>query len=369
MTEKKRQSTVQSEQVQGFNSSAEDELNLIDLLKFLVRKKVLILAVTSVCTLLSIFYVQSITPIYRATIGLLDPKEKLLAVSSLEQIAPGLGSAVFNQTEITFTKTSIFERFLSQAKSNKLKQEIFVNGGFQEKFFRGTGINTYQSVSEIYDSTKFVLDGGNADLNLEGSKPNVMQEFLTALVEAAKENINTEIKYIVNSIIKTRIKNISMEIEMLHKKIDLQKQIEKEESAMVTARFSKAIAMLKTHLGIKNNNSTKPDSETFPLFWMIREFGSQQEAIVVKHKTGLHHNTQELAINELELKQYQTADLSMLKFKVATISKNSYSLVRPKSNVIIGLGVAFGLLISIIIVFLIAPKGLVRAKENPSTST
>ena len=145
MTEKKRQSAIQPEQIQGFNPPAEDELNLIDLLKFLIRKKVFTLAVTSVCTLFSIFYAQSITPIYQATVGLLDPKEYFSEeiqtinneelssfLSTLEQLDPQLLLRV--SKEITKAHT-IFERFLLNIKSYELKQEVFVNGGFQKKFF------------------------------------------------------------------------------------------------------------------------------------------------------------------------------------------------------------------------------------------
>ena len=76
MTEKNQQSIVQSEQIQGFNSPAEDELNLKDLVRFLARKIKFILAITSLCTFFAIVYAQSITPIYVVHVGLLDHKER-----------------------------------------------------------------------------------------------------------------------------------------------------------------------------------------------------------------------------------------------------------------------------------------------------
>ena len=48
----------------------------------------------------------------------------------------------------------IFERLLFNIKSYELKQKVFVNGGFQKKFFRETGINIDQSVLAIYNSIK-----------------------------------------------------------------------------------------------------------------------------------------------------------------------------------------------------------------------
>ena len=80
MTEKEQQSTIQPEQTQSLHTPAEDEISLTDLLEVLVRKKVLILAITSFSTLIAIFYAQSIPPTYRATIAFLEPQEIFLTV-------------------------------------------------------------------------------------------------------------------------------------------------------------------------------------------------------------------------------------------------------------------------------------------------
>ena len=64
MTEKDQQSTSPHEQTQSSHFHTEDEIDLMDFLEVIVKKKVLILAITSICTLLSIFYAQSITPTY-----------------------------------------------------------------------------------------------------------------------------------------------------------------------------------------------------------------------------------------------------------------------------------------------------------------
>ena len=118
MTEKNRQSTVQPEQTQGFASPAEDELDFIDLLKILARKKVFILAIMFICTLFSIFYAQSITPVYRATVGLLDHNESFSSSSVLEQL--GLSDEIGHNTK----SLNIFERFLFNVRSYELKQEV-----------------------------------------------------------------------------------------------------------------------------------------------------------------------------------------------------------------------------------------------------
>jgi LPS O-antigen subunit length determinant protein (WzzB/FepE family) len=405
MTEKK-QSTVQPEQIQGFNSLAEDELNLIDLLKILVRKKVLILAVTSVCTLFSIFYAQSITPNYRATIGLLDHKERFSSLSTREQFNPKLANLVSNEIIKPHTVVgNVFEKFLFKIKSYEFKKEVFVNGGFQKKFSRETGIDTDQSDSEIYNSIRIFKLDQTTYLQLKGSKPQVMLEFLSALVKAAKENVTKEIDDIQRSTVKTRMDNLSTQIEELQRNITVQKQIEKKKmvleieelhqkkaieieelhqkkaieieelhqkkamkKAKEMARLSEALDMAK-RMGIKNNNFAERVNESTPLWFLYGELALQQKIMSLKSKAKKISNTKNLSIEQLKLQRSQIADLPLLKFKVATISEHSYSLTRLYQPwVIVGYGVAFGLFISIFMAFLINLKQF-GAKEIPSAST
>ena len=405
MTEKKQQSTVQSEQTQGFNSPAEDELNLKDLLRLLARKKKFILAITSVFTLCSIFYVQSITPLYRATISFLDPKERFSEkiqtinneelssfLSTLEQLDPPLLLRVSKEITKPYT---IFERFLLNIKSHELKQEVFVNGGFQKKYFGETGIDTDQSVSTIYNSTKVVKHKGITSLRLEGSKPKVMLEFLTAVVEAGKEKTNTQLNDKARSLFKTRMNRLSTQIEDLHQAITLQKEIEKEkrvlqkqikkeQKAIEIVRLSKALVIAK-QMGIKNNNFDKPDKQNAPLWFQYGELALQQKIHWLKSEEEIPNiknlsieklklkkiqqetmrlrskqdtpNTKNLKTKKFKLKRLQTANLSPLKFKVVSISEHSYYLVKPNQTfMIVAFGVAFGLFVSIFMAFLIDLK-------------
>ena len=329
MTEEKRQSTVQPEQIQGFNSPAEDELHLIDFLKLMARQKVLILTVTSFCTLFSIFYAQSITPMYRATVGLLDHNEKFGSLSIIEQLSSGRSKKVDPTTKEPIT--SVFERFLFNIRSYKFKQEVFVKGGFQKKFSHETGIDTDQSVSEIYSSTKIVKRNDIDYLELEGSKPKVMLEFLTVLVEAAKENANTEINEIQRSAVKTRINNLSEQIKELHQKVTLQEQMQKQREQMQKqiekiqeqrekiqeqmqkqrekiqeqkeiARLYKALDMAK-RMGIKNNNfdKAKPDA---PVWFRYGELALQEEIKTLRSKEETPNN-KNLAIEKNKSQSYK----------------------------------------------------------------
>jgi len=367
MTEIKRQSTTQPEQTQGFNSPAEDELRLIDLLKFLAKKKVLILAVTSFCTLFSIFYAQSTTPIYRATVGFLDHNEKFSSLSIFEQLDPEIANKFISSNA---KPSAIFERFLVNIKSYKFKQGVFVKGGFQKKFSSETVSDTDQSVSETYSSAKLVerKDNGLTYLIMDGLKPKVMLEFLTVLAEAAKENVNAEINEIQRSAVKTRINNFSSKIEELQQQQVAEKNPTETEIKKRIAELSDNLAIAK-NLGIKNNNFGKGYDSTWPLWFQYGELALQQEIIQLRSREKELPNTKNLAIEKLKLQMSQIADLPLLKFKVATISEHSYALLKPYQPwAIVGFGLAFGLFISIFMAFLIDLTQL-GAKETPTTST
>jgi LPS O-antigen subunit length determinant protein (WzzB/FepE family) len=348
MTEKKRQSTVQPEQSQGVNSPAEEEVDLINLLKFLARKKVIILAVTSLCALFSMFYAQSITPIYRATVGFIGTMDSFPPSSSAANRLL-LGQVITKQLAVK--PEDIFNRFLYHIKSSELRQEVFVNGGFQKKFSRklapattlnmprwltlpgfdkrrGTGVDTDQSIAPI-NSIQLIADQNQrtVSLKLEGSQPKVMLEFLMALAKAAKENVYIKLNDRIHAGIKSRIIKLSMQLD------------------------------IAKSMGIKNNSFGKTTVNA-PFWFRYGELALQQEIKSLKSAEEI-----------FKTKNLSSADLPLLKFKAVTVYKDSYALAKPyQSWVIVGLGVIFGLFISIVMIFLIDRKQL-KAKETPSAST
>ena len=145
-------------------------------------------------------------------------------------------------------------------------------------------------------------------------------------------------------------------------------------NAFIEVYTNEALALAK--LVDKSENS-----QEFPLWFLYGELALQQEIMSLRSteekipntkyllKEKELSNTKNLAIEKLKLERSRTADLPLLKFKVVTISKHSYSPVTPNQTLmIVVFGVAFGLFISIFMAFLIDLKQL-RAKEIPSAST
>ena len=154
-------------------------------------------------------------------------------------------------------------------------------------------------------------------------------------------------------------------------------------------------------MGIKNNNFDKPDNGSAPIWFQygelalkqkIRSLRStkeetpntkklaiekaklklkklQQEIKSLRSKEKATSKTKNLSIEKAKLKKFQTADLTLLKFKVVTLSKHSYTLRKPYQPwAIVGFGLAFGLFISISLAYIIHLKPL-KSKEIPSAST
>ncbi len=76
MTEKERPLPTQPDHIQNSRDTPEDEINLVELLEILFRKKTIIVVVAFICTLLSILYAKSMVPTYKATIGFLPVDER-----------------------------------------------------------------------------------------------------------------------------------------------------------------------------------------------------------------------------------------------------------------------------------------------------
>ena len=167
-----------------------------------------------------------------------------------------------------------------------------------------------------------------------------MLEFLTALVEVAKKNVNNKLDSRLNSAIENRIITFTTQLEMAK------------------------------YMGINSDNFEKPDNKNTPDWYRYGEIALQQEIRDLKAKKEELLNTKNLSIEEEhKLESFQTADLPNQNFNVGVISKQNIVLVNPyQSIMIVGFGVVFGLFISIFMAFLIEQKQL-GAKETPFSST
>ena len=93
----------------------EDEILLKHALLFLFNSKWIILAITSLITTISIFYVMSITPIYEAAISVYPPSS--LSVSKINN-ARFKHDAILPTEEKDFSKEELYKMVLYKLNSN-----------------------------------------------------------------------------------------------------------------------------------------------------------------------------------------------------------------------------------------------------------
>jgi LPS O-antigen subunit length determinant protein (WzzB/FepE family) len=396
MIEKEQQSTTQHERTQNFHSSTEDEINLIDMLEVLLRNKVLILAITSIGTLISLFYIKSITPIYKTTIAILEPQETFY-FNFPEKTAALLSAPRAGDWETS----RAFSQFLTLVMSFSHKKEVFEQGDFLKKFYGSSNTALIEStVLGLHNSiniSKEKIDDNLPDfekpsyIELVGSNPKFISEYLTALVKSAKEKTILDIRNLSQSIINAEMKSISAEIENL-------RMMEKEKIDNDIMFLSEAMEIADT-LGIQNNNFDKLNNQDFqigvqhsalksifeyekqsntdirienkslPLWFLYGKKGLQQE---LKKYRNHGRVTIGVAAKKNTLKRYKSIDPSLLDIKVVTISQPSIPPTQPiksKNTMYVLVGMISGLIIGIVITYIKNLINNIEQRQQSITST
>ncbi|MBL7020950.1 MAG: hypothetical protein ISR86_10475 [Nitrospinaceae bacterium] len=413
MTEQEQRSTIHYEQAHSLEHQAEDEISFADLLEVLIIKKIPLLAITFICTLFSIYYANTVTPIYRSTISIQEPHETFLASlpAQVTKHLPG-GIAETGKTgKGTNPNPNAFAIFLSKVMSYSFKKTVFENGNFFEKFYgKSNTTDIENTVLRIHNSISISKEKLNAELpdfekpvilEMTGTKPKVMSKFLTALVESAKQATIKELKDLTSLIVKNEISKISREIDFI-------RAAEEEDYIKDRIIFSEALSTAKI-MGIKNNNfdklrsnnvtvgisskgrtsfdsgsmalesflesqeqaTIKVQDTTLPVWYLYGEKALLQELNVIKlRKKGAH--IPGINLKKISLEKYKNIDPSSLKIKVITISQPSIppsAPFKPNKRRFILIGMVAGLVISIFMAFMLHSIDQVRKKRLPTTST
>ncbi|MBC8288069.1 MAG: hypothetical protein H8E42_11405 [Nitrospinae bacterium] len=244
------------------HETPDDEISLLDILYLLAKNKNIILSITVVITLLAMGYVLSVPPVYRSTIGFLMPTEIPLPKSIATKDANEI------QNIIEETKTSLYQKFLMQIQSYYFQQEVFDRGNFLEKFVDNPNGSVKSAVVVLGMNEAITLTGipaKNTDtpalntkvfdnpafLEMEGSKPEAMAEYLNALVKAGIEKIHID-DHLFNAI-DQRLKTISAKKEFLlsqeknkhRKEIELEKNILDKKIELKMNKREKEITLKK----------------------------------------------------------------------------------------------------------------------------
>jgi LPS O-antigen subunit length determinant protein (WzzB/FepE family) len=368
-----------SNSITNSQSSPEDEINLIDVLGILVRKKLLIIFSTLIFSALSISYVKFTTPIYQTEVAFLEPAESFIPKSFLgnghkntDETFLGKGpkntDETINPAFYSETNKSLYFKFLTRIQSYKHQQTVFETGGFLKKF-SGNSDNSHSPKDyflHIHKSISLkkksqIINKGEIKkfetpfyLSMKGPKPDVMSEFMNAISLKALEDIKNETLQLV----KSKIEGELQDNERKAKNLSYTRQFEKnqillriEQEYSEKLRFLSDSMILAKNLKIKNNNFSLPGKngplqvihvdddviidprmksleQKIPIWFLYGELALKKEIEILKSKVNDKYYIENKA--ELEYK-FEQLEISKILKQAGVLKKLNSDLLNELS--------------------------------------
>jgi chain length determinant protein (polysaccharide antigen chain regulator) len=362
MTGKESPPPPQSENAQYFAQPSEEGMSFIDFMEVLIRKKGLIFLIAATSTLLSIGYVLSVTPVYKARIGFLPPQKIILPES-------------FPLGVMKETNKSLYKKFLARLQSYSHREQVFKSENFIEKFAdnkKGPTApeNLFLQLNSSISLKQNILEKNRSFdkplyLEMLGPKPKAMADFLNSLSQAAIKNIQTET------------------IDHLLKLIEEEKRKLEEQKRNLTAdlKIARKLNIIDNNLKHARSGARQPYWFLFGQKALIEKINQLQIKISditreitsdnLKSEVDGNENIQTLKSSnttQSKSEKNKTNDWSQIKIEVATVSQPSVSPsepVKPRKPLIISIGVLMGLFLGVIFAFISDAIKILKKKNCP----
>ena len=360
-------------------SSLEDKFNLEGYLEVLIRKKNLIFLTMAFSILVAMSYAFFTVPVYKVKVGFLPPKKTILPKNFPDGVLrKNSGSLTgesfyknldrllsFKFQEFEFFKEEVFKngdffereyfykKFLEKLLSFKFQEEVFKNGGFIEKFAAPNSNQTpHDFLLSLNSKIKMKQDimalhklfSKTVYLEMVGTRPEVMAEYLDLLYKTAIKKIRAE-----------TLNNLQINLQ---RKIDL---------------LNRQLSLAQKFNVIDNNfQYARPGAEQPKWFLSgekvleeeIRSAKLGMEFLLGKNKIkAINPSSQVLDKGPQDL---GIADISQFKIEVVTVTQPSIpptTPIKPRKFLIISIGVFMGLFLGIIIAFISDAKDNLKTKK------
>ncbi|HIB42387.1 MAG TPA: hypothetical protein EYO37_00135 [Nitrospina sp.] len=400
MTEKEQPSTTQSEQTKSFHNSEEGgEIKLVDLLEILVRKRLLIILFVSVFTLYSMYSAFSRLPTFRATIGFLPPDELRLVSyfpKSLHQNLPGVVILNSGVPAKVVRNKPLFYKFLTAIQSYQLQEKAFIEGDFLKKFNGHSNPDadaTKKIIHSIHKSISIRLPENETEherrvpfdktiyLDLVGTKPEVLSDYLNTLADLTKNEVIRKAKEGIRQGIQSRI-------DVHTEQLGFVRSREKLKRLYQINNLNKNLEIAKK-LGIVENNFSNPATNTslsvsidpqqeipidldekqqIPIWYLYGQRALEKELEILKHQPFSDQSIQKAGPLNLEIARLSSIDLSKVDFKSVIISQPSIPPNQTESNNFISVITAMilGLFVGMPFAFFSHLMDLLREKQKSS---
>jgi LPS O-antigen subunit length determinant protein (WzzB/FepE family) len=400
MTKKEQSPSPVPDHSQDSYHPQKDEINFLDLLEALLKKKALIIIALFVCTLPSIFYAQSAIPTYKASIGFLPPDETILAeYFHASRILSGGPLKVFSDKAKRQKREHLFLSFLKVIRSKELQEKVFVEGNFVKKFIGNesdakTRKEVFREISNSIrikpfdnpNQKKFIdLFDGIAYLELSGEKPEAMSDFLNSLGDAAIKDTAKNIKESLQRKISLQLISYSERLESL--------RIQKNQARIEQIRYLSENLEIAKNLGILENNLGSDMGVLFgaiyyseinskqkggiresllPLWYLYGQRALEQKIAMLKSQPPSGRSIKGAAEITSEIENLSKLDLSKVFFKPAMIGQLSTPPTEPSSLgkiEIIAIGALIGLIAGIMLAFIGIAIDQLKQKSKSTTLT
>jgi LPS O-antigen subunit length determinant protein (WzzB/FepE family) len=368
---------------------SEDEINLLDLLGFLVRNKKFIFSTASIFVVLSMLYAFSMVVTYRVTIDFLPPDKALTFFfpELIQEVLPNIsrdkkGGIVVKKNDYMLYK------FIAELQSFANQEKVFNAGKFHERFIVNNPKDNMKGiVQEINrsihvtqqekDSKEVKLSPQVASFEMKGVKPEVSSDFLNALADFAKSKAEFDIKELIQIGVKTLTAKTSARLSYL---LSIEKLDNEGQIKILTENLT-----IAKNLGILENNfvnlqqtrqyttdnwlNVSGSYNGFPIWYLYGQRAIEQQLDLLKHRnisanriSKYSEYSEYLKLNA-KIALLSNIDLSKVNLVPVIISKTSIPPADPintkKINIVavgITLGLFIGIFMTIIRFVMIQPK-------------
>ena len=306
----------------------EDEISLVDIVKVLLKRKKLLLGITSIVVFIGLFYAFSQKRVYQV--------ETILFPPSYEDIQQ------LNTNDNNVKSSEVFVDFISNTKSRKLRQEFFNKFNLLDILSESTSKpSSEKNKNDIFEnfskSIKVKVDekSGNARISLEGHDKDKIGLWLDSFVEMSnKETINQLVRNL-EARLNSQTNNLKIEISS-KRSIAIQRQKDSLGATQESLKMAEDLGIHEPLVDEKNSAITAA--------YMKGTKFLQAEIKVLKTRkadayiTGLRNIQETLA--ELESVKLDKDKLqAVIVDKKATVSVEP---IRPQRKLIVMLSLIIG---------------------------
>ena len=317
--------------------SREGEINLIELLRILVGRKIFICGLTLFVTILAVVYTLYTPPIYLAKIQLKAPPE-----SSVVKLKHLMGIAILE-------KQQVYTAFLNNVFSGEIQKETFVSKKYFDRFkFKNKNIpesdgffNSFVKTlkSDHVKREKSLSPFGDyyevpLEITMTGKDPEIISDFLNDLSDIASKRtideflavrkeanqhrlqvISEEIKLLINKSTRDRLSKIirmkslrDQEVRIVNKKIEELQVKEKNdrlkqiEDLSYEMEIAAALNIVDNNFALTTGRRAKLEAEwAFPKWYLFGENALRKEIESLKQRNYNNFYNAEIGTLRLNL--------------------------------------------------------------------